>query len=84
VLTANAIVGRGCGNETDPDHAARAGAVVHHHLLAPVLAHLRSDPARDQVGGTAGRECHDDPHRPDREWLRRRTCCKCQRQESKQ
>ena len=45
------------------DDPAGAGAVLDHHRFPPVLRHpLPVDPG-ESVGGAAGRERHDDPHR---------------------
>jgi hypothetical protein len=45
------------------DVAARAGLVVHHHLLAHLHRELLRDHARDNVGRPAGREGDDHAHR---------------------
>ncbi len=54
-----AVGGRAC-RHLAADVAARAGTVVHHHRLAQLGAHALGDDARQDVGGAAGRERHDD------------------------
>ncbi|MCY1375134.1 hypothetical protein D9M69_625240 [compost metagenome] len=56
-------VGRRLGDEVGADVPARARAVVDHHRLAPVLAHLHGDQPRRRIGGAARRERHDDADR---------------------
>ena len=48
----------------DRDRAAGAGAVLDHELLAEHVAEALRDDARHAVGVAAGRERHDDLHRP--------------------
>ncbi|MPM72548.1 hypothetical protein SDC9_119524 [bioreactor metagenome] len=43
--------------------AARARAVVHHHGLTELLRQILRDHARQNVGGAARRERHDDGDR---------------------
>ena len=56
-------VGRGLRPGGGADVALRAGAVVDDHLLAPRLAQLRRQDARQRVGAAARRERHDEAHR---------------------
>jgi hypothetical protein len=49
---------------------ARAGAVVHDHLLAETLAQRRRDGARNNVIAAGGRKRNNDAHRPRRIGLR--------------
>ena len=56
-------VGRRARHLGGGDGAAGAGAVLHQHRLAHRLAHALPDQARDDVGGAAGRERHQDAHR---------------------
>jgi hypothetical protein len=63
-------VRRRLGDDVGPDHRAAAGAVVHHHRLAPQLAQLQAHGAADDVSAAAGRERHYEAHRPGRIGLR--------------
>jgi hypothetical protein len=45
------------------DVAAGAGLVFDHHRLIPALAEILRDDPRQHVGGSSGRERHDDPNR---------------------
>jgi hypothetical protein len=53
----------GLGDDSAAYDAARAGAVVNHHLLAQAVGELLRDGAGDDVGGAPGGERHDDPDR---------------------
>jgi hypothetical protein len=46
-----------------PDRSVAAGAILDHHRLTPVLAHLLADEARDDVGRPARWERHDHADR---------------------
>ena len=63
-------VGRALGDRVDPGHAAGAGAVLDHDLLAELGAHAVAQVTPEQIGGTAGRERHDELDRPVGECLR--------------
>ena len=55
----------------DPDCAARAaGAVLDEHLLADAARDRLADQPRDEVEPAAGRQMHDEAHRPVRPVLR--------------
>ena len=56
-------VGRRFCHQVGAYHPARADAVLDHHRLAPMLAHLLADRARDEIGAPAGGERHDDADR---------------------
>ncbi len=56
-------IGGGSGHRLGAYHAARAGAIVHDHRLAPSVGEPLADCARDDVGAAAGRVGHDDPDR---------------------
>ena len=56
-------VGRRLRHRVDADHAARAGAVLHHHRLAELVAHARRDRAQDEVRAAARREADDEADR---------------------
>ena len=62
-------VGRGLDHLERADRAAAAGLVLHQHLLAQFLAQAGRDDARDDVGGAARREGHDQADRLAREGL---------------
>ena len=47
-------VGRGFRRNVDAEHAARAGAAVHHHLLAENVAQFLREDARENIGVRAG------------------------------
>jgi hypothetical protein len=64
-------VGRRLGDDRQADVAARARAVVHHHLLAELLVEPRDQHAHDRVGTAAGREGHHHADRLFREVGRR-------------
>ena len=55
-------VGRGLGHEVRRNRAAGAGTVFNDDRLAPVLAHLLADDARQRVGRAAGGEGDDDAY----------------------
>jgi len=64
---------RRIGDEFAADHATGATAVLDDDLLTePVAEMLRDDPA-DDVIDAAGRKRHDQPHRPVRVVLGRRS-----------
>src|SRR5437773_657933 len=65
-------VGLGLRRDLAADVAARAGAVLDHHLLAKARAERLGDHARGVVRDATRREGHDDTHRPRRPFLRRR------------
>src|SRR5690606_19675852 len=50
----------GIDGDTGADIAARAGAVLHDHALAPLLCQAVADFTSQDVGGAARRERHDD------------------------
>jgi len=54
-------------NELGADIAARAGVIFDDHRLAPFAREPFGENARDGVGGSAGREWHDDLDRMVRE-----------------
>ncbi len=56
-------VGRLLGNVVDGDVAAGAGAVLHHDLLAQLLAERPLDDARGRIGAAAGLEADHDGDR---------------------
>src|SRR5262249_25889072 len=56
--------------ELGADDGVGARPVLDHHRLAPVLAHLLADQAREHVGGPAGGERHHDLDRAAGEGLR--------------
>ncbi|MPM90827.1 hypothetical protein SDC9_137949 [bioreactor metagenome] len=55
-------VGRGLGDVIGADHAVGAGAVVHHHRMAPYLGELLCDQSPDDVCAAACRVRHDERH----------------------
>ncbi len=55
-------VGWRLGDDLRADVAARARAVVHHELLTEGAAQFGRDGPREDVGGAAGGEGHDDAH----------------------
>ena len=57
-------VGRSLGCGLRGDDGVGAGPVLDHHGLAPVLAHLLPDEARDDVRRPARGERHDQANRP--------------------
>ena len=57
-------VGLGFRDHLGGDDTARARTVVGDHLLAEQLTHLLRHDARGQIAHAAGRERHDDAHRP--------------------
>ena len=57
-------VGRGLGDRVDAQHAAGAGAVLHHHRLAQNFLQRRLHGARHRVGAAAGREWNEKAERP--------------------
>ena len=56
-------VGRRLGDEGRADRSAGAGAVLDDHRLSPEFGKLLPERARQDVGGAARRERHDDVHR---------------------
>jgi len=48
------------------DDGFGARAVIHHHLAAQALRKVLGEVARQDVVAAAGRERHDEPHRPRR------------------
>jgi len=59
-------VRRRLGDAARAGHAAGAGHVLDHHLLAEDLGEPRRHDAADRVDRTAGRIGNDERHRPDR------------------
>jgi hypothetical protein len=55
-------VGVGARRGLGADGAARPGAVLDHHSLAPDIGEARREEAGDDVGASAGREGDDDLH----------------------
>ena len=49
----------GLGDQVRCDRSGRAGAVLHHHRLAELLADLGGEQARRDVGAAARREAHE-------------------------
>ena len=70
-------VGRGLRDRVGADDAARAGAILDHDGLAPLLAQQLPDLAREHVGRAARRLRDDQLDDLRRERLR---CCGCRRQ----
>jgi hypothetical protein len=62
---------RRIGDDLSANHATGAAAIVDDDLLAEPLAEMLRDDAGDDVVDAAGRERHDEPHRPVRGILRR-------------
>ncbi len=54
----------GFGHHVRADIATGAGAVLHHHRLLPVLAHLVGNGTCRNVGGTTGGKWHHDADLP--------------------
>ncbi len=80
---------RACGHpparargHAEADHAGAAGPVVHHHLLAELLAQPRPEDARGDVGDAARRVGHDQPDRPIRKSLRLSLRCERAQQQT--
>ena len=65
-------VGRRLDRGVDADRAAGAGAVLDEHLLAEPARDVFAGEPRDEVEPAAGRERHDEAHRPVRPVLRAR------------
>ena len=61
---------RRIGDDLAADDATGAAAIVDDDLLAEPLAEMLGDYAGDNVVDAAGRERHDEPHRPVRVILR--------------
>ena len=51
---------RGLGDQVVAENAARAGAVFHHHLLAPRFGEFGGDQPANDVGAAACRVGHDE------------------------
>ncbi len=49
-----------CRDLSSAQRAAGATHILHHHLLAQILAHRRRDKTGHRVGRAAGRERHHD------------------------
>ena len=56
------------------DIPAGSGAIINHHLLSPFLHQFQRKDAADNIGATAGRERHNEAHRPVGKGLS--GCCK--------
>ena len=56
-------VGRALRHRLRREVAARAGAVLDHHLLRPALGELLPEGARQDVARPAGGEADDEAHR---------------------